>query len=136
MKATRSSPTTSSTRATASAPSHTDSSTTANSSAAKRTPPPIEGLDGGLLSPTGDLPNGGIDRQNGDTFPLWRDFIQVEIYLQPEFFDEYGLDDFSAVSWQFGDIQTGVSIAAAIPLPTAAGMGMVGLALIGIRRRR
>jgi hypothetical protein len=98
--------------------------------------PPIDGLDGGLLSETGDIPGGPIGR-NGDTFPLWRQFIQVEIYLRPEFFDLYSLDDFRSVSWQFGELGAGTSIpATAIPLPTGAALGVLGLAAVSLRRRR
>jgi hypothetical protein len=99
----------------------------------------LDGLDGGVLSPTGDSPdNGGPGLVDGNDFPLWRGFIEFQIFLEPEFFDLFELSDIADVSFQFDDSfdDTSIPANAVIPLPSAAGMGLAGLALLASRRRR
>ena len=94
-------------------------------------PPNPNGIDGGVLSPTADPMNG-----NGQQ-PLWRSFIEIQLYLTEDFFFEYGEPVFSDIAWQFGSGFDEPGFPAdTIPLPTGAAMGLLGFGLVASRRRR
>jgi len=95
--------------------------------------PPIEGLDGGLISATGVPP--GPDRQGAD-LPVWRGFVEISIFLRPEFFESFGLEDVNSVTWQFGRSFDEPAVHAIIPLPTAPSLGLPALGVVVLRRRR
>ena len=85
--------------------------------------PPIEGLDGGLISSTGTPPGG--DREGSD-LPVWRGFVDISIFLRPEFFALYGLDDVHSVTLQFGRSFDEPAIHAIIMLPCIADLTTQG----------
>lgn len=79
--------------------------------------PPIEGLDGGLISSTGTPPGG---EREGSDLPVWRGFVDISIFLRPEFFVLYGLDNVNSVTLQFGRSFDEPAIHASIMLPCIA----------------
>jgi len=96
-------------------------------------PPNPNGVDGGVLSPTGDEPSGT------NQFPVWRSFIRFQIFLTPDFFYQCGMPVFTDVAWQFGSDFSEPGFRAdppPIPLPTGAAMGLAGLGVVAARRRR
>ncbi len=95
--------------------------------------PQPNGIDGGILSPTGDAYGG--QNQN----PMFRSFIEFTFSLGAPFFSG-GLGSISItdVAWQFGSGFDEPSIPI-VPLPPAAWAGIVGILGVGgwqtIRRR-
>jgi len=95
--------------------------------------PQPNGIDGGILSPTGNTYSG--QNQN----PMFRTFVEFTFNVNSAFFAG-GINniDFTGVSWQYGSgfTEPGITL---VPLPGAgwAGLaGLGGLAGIGWIRRR
>ncbi len=95
-----------------------------------------DGVDGGVLSPTGNP-------QNAATF-MYRSFVQFTFDVPASFFSGFApnLSDLSVtkVAFQHGSDLNEPSYPGTpetlIPLPSAAGLALAGLLAVGARRRR